>query len=362
MTFASLRTPPQPQPPPRAGSGGPDALPRRYDVCNGDADGLCAVLQWRLHDPGRATLVTGLKRDLALLAQVPAGAADEVLVCDLSLRRNGAALRQLLEAGVRVRYFDHHAAEQVPSHDKLELHLNAAPDVCTSLLMDRWLGSPFHAWALVGAYGDALTAVAHRQAAAAGFDAAQRARLRRLGEAINYNAYGDEPSDVHIPPDALYRLMRHHADPFEMIAAEPVVDELDALRREDLQRALAVAPEVDTDAARVVVLPEAAWSRRVIGCLANELAALAPRQAQAVLKPIGEDALVVSVRAPRATPHGADALCAAFGGGGRAAAAGIDALPREALPRFIAALGGARWDAFPAQAAQRPPHRDGSPC
>ena len=42
------------------------------DVCNGDADGLCAVLQWRLHTPAAATLVTGLKRDIALLERVQA--------------------------------------------------------------------------------------------------------------------------------------------------------------------------------------------------------------------------------------------------------------------------------------------------
>ena len=69
---------------------------RRFDVCNGDADGLCAVVQWRLHEPAAATLVTGLKREIALLQRVPARAGDEVLVCDLSLERNRAALMQVL--------------------------------------------------------------------------------------------------------------------------------------------------------------------------------------------------------------------------------------------------------------------------
>ena len=57
------------------------ATPRRFDVCNGDADGLCAVRQWRLHEPAAATLVTGLKREITLLQRVPADLADEVLVC-----------------------------------------------------------------------------------------------------------------------------------------------------------------------------------------------------------------------------------------------------------------------------------------
>ena len=211
---------------------------RRFDVCNGDADGLTAVLQWRLHDPAPATLVTGLKRDIALLERVPSG-ADEVLVCDLSIARNRQALTALLDAGARVRYFDHHFAGDVPIHPKLETHLDANPELCTSLLMDHWLGGRFHAWALVGAYGDALTSVAHRRAAAAGYDDEQRTALRRLGEAINYNAYGDDERDVCIAPAKLYHVMAQHADPFAMIAREEaLVDELDARRRTDLRHAL----------------------------------------------------------------------------------------------------------------------------
>jgi len=318
---------------------------RRFDVCNGDADGLCAVLQWRLHHRVPATLVTGLKRDIELLRRVPVGQADEVLVCDLSIVRNREPLRRLLDAGVRVRYFDHHFAGEVPIHDKLEAHLDADPQVCTSLLVDRCLGGAFHGWALVGAYGDALTAVAHRRAAAAGYGARRRATLQRLGELINYNAYGDDEHDAHIAPEALYAIMARHPDPLEMAVRERVVDELDALRRDDLRRGMMVVPMLGTELARLVALPDAPWSRRVIGSLANELAAAAPRQAQAVLKPTGTGSYLVSVRAPRATPRGADVLCAAFGGGGRAAAGGIDALANGELERFIAAFGGMHWEA-----------------
>ena len=51
----------------------------------------------------------------------------------------------------------------------------------------------------------------------------------------------------------------------------------------------------------------------------------------------------VSVRAPQATVRGAAELAREFGGGGRAAAAGIDRLPEAELPRFIARLAAARW-------------------
>jgi len=320
---------------------------RRFDVCNGDADGLCAVLQWRLHEPAETTLVTGLKRDIALLQRVPGDAADEVLVCDLSMQRNHAALLALLEAGVTVHYFDHHAAGDVPHHDKLMAHLDAGSEVCTSLLMDRHLGGRSHAWALVGAYGDDLVPVADRMAAAAGFDAAQRAGLRRLGQAINYNAYGEEEADVAIAPERLYRIMARWSDPLAMLAHEPVVDALDGQRQSDLREALALAPCWQNDRARVVVLPDAPWSRRVSGCLANELATAQPQQAQAVLRHRRTGELSVSVRAPRAAPGGADRVCAAFGGSGRAAAGGIDALPLQELDRFIHAFSAARWGPAP---------------
>ncbi len=38
-----------------------------YDVVNGDADGICALHQLRLADPRAARLISGVKRDIALL-------------------------------------------------------------------------------------------------------------------------------------------------------------------------------------------------------------------------------------------------------------------------------------------------------
>jgi hypothetical protein len=42
-----------------------------YDVFNGDADGICALHQLRLANPRDAVLLTGVKRDIALLQRVP---------------------------------------------------------------------------------------------------------------------------------------------------------------------------------------------------------------------------------------------------------------------------------------------------
>ncbi|MGZ5187026.1 MAG: hypothetical protein ACXWCO_18150 [Caldimonas sp.] len=325
-------------------------MAQRFDVCNGDADGLCAALQWQLHEPAPTTLVTGLKREIALLERVAANAGDAVNVFDLSLQRNRAPLLCLLDAGVRVRYFDHHAVRDIPSHPLLEARIDGASDVCTSLLVDRHIGGEFRAWALVGAYGDNLTGVADRLAAGSGIEADDSARLQRLGEAINYNAYGDDEADVRIAPARLFAILARYRDPRDMVAHEGIVDEIDALRRADLQRAMAWPPHRQDATGSALLLPDAPWSRRVLGCLANELANTEPGRAHAVVKLQRSGAYAVSVRAPLASPSGADALCSRFGGGGRARAAGIDELPAPDLDRFLTAFSGMRWGE---QAAKR---------
>ena len=62
------------------------------DVFNGDADGLCALHQLRLADPQDSTLITGVKRDIALVKQVQASPGDRVTILDISLDKNRDAL------------------------------------------------------------------------------------------------------------------------------------------------------------------------------------------------------------------------------------------------------------------------------
>ena len=110
---------------------------RYFDVFNGDADGICALHQLRLADPLDSTLVTGLKRDIALLASVPAGDGDVVTVLDISLDRNREALRALLDRGAIVHYFDHHFAGEVPKHPSLHALLDHSGVTCTSALVHQ---------------------------------------------------------------------------------------------------------------------------------------------------------------------------------------------------------------------------------
>ncbi len=41
----------------------------QIDVFNGDADGICALTQLRNAEPLESTLITGVKRDIALVAK-----------------------------------------------------------------------------------------------------------------------------------------------------------------------------------------------------------------------------------------------------------------------------------------------------
>ena len=81
-----------------------------FDVFNGDADGMCALHQLRLAEPRDSVLVTGLKREIALVGRVDARPGDYVTDYDVSIGANRDADVALIDRGVAVRYFDHHYA------------------------------------------------------------------------------------------------------------------------------------------------------------------------------------------------------------------------------------------------------------
>ncbi|MEO7728353.1 MAG: acetyltransferase [Burkholderiales bacterium] len=312
-------------------------MPIFYDVFNGDADGICALHQLRLAEPRASVLVTGVKRDIALLDRVAAQAGDLVTVLDISLARNATALQTLLARGASCRYFDHHVTGAVPVHPQLETFIDTAPDVCTSLLVDRYLSGRHRGWAVVAAFGDNLAASAQQVAASLALNDLQLAQLCELGECINYNAYGDSVDDLNYPPAELYQTVARYADPFQFISGEPVFEILRAARADDLFLASEIAPALSTASGAVYVLPDRAWSRRVSGTFGNQLAAASPARAHAVLTARG-DGFTVSVRSPLDNPRHADELCRQFAGGGRQGAAGIDLLPGADYERFVAAL------------------------
>ncbi len=307
------------------------------DVFNGDADGICALIQLRLAQPVSSTLVTGVKRDIQLLKKVTAGGHDQVTVLDISLAKNKQDLERILAAGASVFYIDHHQAGQIPEHERLNTLIDTQPHVCTSLLVNQYLQGQFPDWAVVAAYGDNLDGSASRLAESLGLDKDQSEQLKQLGICINYNGYGAQIEDLHFHPAELYTTLVEFPSPFDFIQQrQDLFQQLQEAYQRDMEQGRSVKPYFEEDKIAVYMLPDAAWARRISGVFGNELANLAPARAHAILTRLSSNDFQVSVRAPLENKTGADQLCSQFEtGGGRKAAAGINKLPKDQLDRFI---------------------------
>jgi hypothetical protein len=304
---------------------------RRIFAFNGDADGLCALQQLRLAEkPASLELVTGPKRRTRLLAGISAGRGDEVTVLDVSFDTNRDDVERLLAAGARVRYFDHHHAGRLPSHERLEAHIDLAPSTCTSAIVNDYLNFRFREWAAVGAFGDNLATTGKSLAGNRG----DISDVETLGVLLNYNSYGETEADLFFPPAELHRRLAGYSDPLEFIQ-DDAYRQLARGYGEDMRRARDLQPVAARAQAAVYVLPDASWARRVSGALANRLARAAPARAHAMLSPNAAGGMQVSVRAPLERPAGAATLCLDYAtGGGREAAAGINHLPMESVGAF----------------------------
>lgn len=308
-----------------------------FDVFNGDADGICALIQLRQAEPIASQLITGIKRDITLLEKVSAQPGDSLVVLDISLDKNKTHLERILTEGARVFYIDHHMAGEIPEHPALTTLIDTDADTCTSLLVDQHLKGRYRNWAITAAFGDNLMDKALQMTKTLALSETQVDQLKLLGICINYNSYGSCIEDLHFPPDNLFREMAPFASPFEFINENPDVHKnLIAGYFDDLNHAQQIKPEFVSDSAAVFLLPDHAWARRISGVWANELANRYPYRAHAIASHNNAGGYLVSVRAPLSNKTGADELCASFPtGGGRKAAAGINHLPQESLSAFI---------------------------
>jgi hypothetical protein len=311
-----------------------------FDVFNGDADGICSLIQLRLAEPKESILITGVKRDIKLVKSVPVDACT-VTILDISFDKNRDAVVQLLEVGAEVDYFDHHKTGDLIKHPNLNIDINLKATVCTALIVDKQLGGKYRAWALVAAFGDNLIDVANQLGAESGYSAMQLEQLQELGTLINYNGYGETEADLFFPPAQLYQELVKYESPFDFINADSSV--LKTLRdgyKQDMQEAVNSSYIHESNTAAVIELKNETWARRVSGVFGNFLANETPSRAHAVIRKKDSGTYVVSVRAPLENKTGADEIVSQFpSGGGRKAAAGINDLPPELLEAFIDSLG-----------------------
>jgi len=308
-----------------------------YDVFNGDADGIIALLQLRLADNKESTLITGVKRDIALLKQVDVSKASSVTVLDISLEKNSEALDALLAESVEVFYVDHHRTGDVPQSVNFNSLLDIDANICTSLLVNNHLKGKFAYWAIAAAYGDNMQASADSLAEKLGLSDSQKIQLSELGIYINYNGYGRDVEDLHFHPANLYKSLLDYSNPFDLInEPDSIFAKLKSCYQADMAKAQAAKVIADNDKVKAIELDDAPWARRVSGVLGNDLANQSPDKAHIVLTLNEAAGYTVSLRAPLNNKQGAGDICASFPtGGGRAAAAGVNALPAEMLGEFI---------------------------
>ena len=256
-----------------------------YDIFNGDADGICALQQLRLEEPRASVLVTGVKRDIRLLERVQARAGDELTVLDISLAANADELARLLAGGARCRYFDHHAPGNIPAPPQPEdfhRHFTGRLHEPARRPLSRAGGSGRGRWWRRSATTSPRPRCVPRRRSA--WRRAISRACGNSGEGINYNAYGETTDDLHYHPADLYetlqalprsaRIHRERAD-LRGVARR--------LPRRSRPCACGYGPQLADAKYTVVILPDAAWSRRVHGVFGNRLAQANPGRAHAVL-------------------------------------------------------------------------------
>ncbi|MEZ8147315.1 DHH family phosphoesterase [Enterovibrio norvegicus] len=308
-----------------------------FDVFNGDADGILALLQLRKHAPIASEKITGVKRDISLLKQVNAAPGDSVTVLDISMEKNTDALQRLLEKKVDIFYADHHRSGDVPVSTHLEAHIDLSADTCTSLIIDKCLLGKYRTWAITAAYGDNLIGVADRLASKSRLSLGEMAYLRELGTLINYNGYGEIVDDLLFEPSALFDLLMGYESPFDLMEEKgSPYFLLKSAFEKDMLKAKSTQPFYSDDVLDAFILPNEPASRRISGVWGNELANRSPQKSHLVLTTNSDDSYTVSLRAPLHNKQGADEICSAFAtGGGRAGAAGINKLKTEKIETLI---------------------------
>ena len=311
-----------------------------YDIFNGDADGIIALLQLRRAKPKDSQLITGVKRDISLLKNITTKSGDSVTALDISMEKNIDALNNHLEVGAKVLYVDHHRSGDIPASDSLTAHINLDANSCTSLIVDELLNGKYHLWAITAAYGDNLIAKADELASAARLTSQQSEQLKELGTLINYNGYGSHVDDLHYHPKDLYLSLLPCESPFDVINdTNSVFYKLQTAYKSDMENALAIAPRYNGELFTLFELPNQAWARRISGVYGNLLANGNVSTAHGVLTENKDGTYTVSLRAPLNNKQGAGDICSQFAtGGGRAAAAGINALDKVDIDRFIEAV------------------------
>ncbi len=137
-------------------------------------------------------------------------------------------------------------------------------------------------------------------------------------------------------PAELYEILHGFENPRDFLNNDDGYKALFKQYQADMRLSENAIPESANSTGAVYMLPNESWARRVVGVMGNDLAKQHPDRAHALLIDMGDGGYRVSVRAPYNRKQGADDLCRQFqSGGGRKAAAGINQLAYNLLPKFL---------------------------
>lgn len=305
---------------------------KHIDVFNGDADGICSLLQLRFAEPRESVkLITGVKRDITLLNRVSAQKGDQITVLDISLDCNRVDVERLLASGASIHYFDHHYSGGFTTKaSTFNPYINESSNVCTSLIVDQYVNEQYKLWAITGAFGDNLIAIAHKACEKIGLNNTDISRLQRLGELINYNGYGASLDNLYFHPAELFEYLQQQDNPLAFDVESKEISILHEGYLSDFENTRNLKPEYCSSKVAVFKFPNEMWSRRVIGVMANNLVEMYPQRNHLFICPDGQGLLTISVRAAKENPKNAAEFCRRYAhGGGRKNAAGINSFPVE---------------------------------
>lgn len=306
---------------------------------NGDADGICAVLQFIHSGFTIESFFTGHKRDQTLLRYGTKLLNTNILVFDIELARNINSMKQVLNNGCKVTWFDHHGDGEENIFSKYENfypNIDVSPNINTALIVYNFLNNPeLLKWAIVGLFGDNIDNIALSYCQSLNLSAEEISTFSEMGKLINYNSYGEDLSDLILDPVAIINQAKYFIDPVSFYKETGIGQLLKQFSAEDLALALACYKEEKN----MVFLPNLPWAKRVYGTLGNFLAKKNSSKPFVIFVDIGADNYLVSVRAPLNQPTGAGDLCRLFySGGGRAQAGGINCLHKSHLEKFTQAF------------------------
>jgi len=305
-----------------------------YDFFNGDADGIISLHQYRMHYPKDSQLFTGVKRDVKLLRHCTDIKDSTFTVFDISLLSNTDYIKPILDGGNYVKWFDHHEPGETDLGDNFSIKVDADPNCCTNILVDEYLNGLYRPWTICGIYGDNL----HEQADKFNpcFNKASMAKLKEVGETLNYNGYGNEELDLTVHPKDVYLDLKDYESPFEYRKKSETYNKIYKQMKSDEAELSSSEILHESETGKVILLPNTRASIRYSGIYSNQQTTDSPDKAFAILTSVDGGNYRISIRSPKTNPYGASKLALQFpAGGGREKAAGVNELPKPELNNFI---------------------------